>query len=228
MMVSANDMAEGYIEVIFYVDVDDPCKNDYLRMGFGDETEHIILGSDRTVNSINAIAEIARGEVFLLVGDDVVFKTYGWDKMIMKSLPEDGIALFSFDDGRGEKGKSHPHPAITKKWYETLGYVAWPEFRHWSVDSWLVDISQRINRLIYLGDVLIDHQKVMDKTAKDLRDPKKGWLKFDRQIFQQSENIRATHAEKLKKVIDDYRQNRQNHQDTRNTSEDGPPTPAVG
>ena len=206
------------VEVIFYLDFDDPTKEQY-------PDAITLIGMERSVKSINLMGEIARGEVFLLIGDDVVFKTPGWDEKILKSVPEDKIALFSFDDGRGEKGESHPHPAITRQWYKTLGYIAWPEFKHWAVDSWLVDISKRINRLIYLEDILIHHMKVMDETAKNLRDPSKDWNVKDRLIFKNGEPIREAHADKLKQYID---QNRPDNQTPSGVPKPGMPVPSVG
>ena len=195
MYDSANQTAEGKIEILFYLDEDDVTKHDYPPNTL------TIIGNENTVNALNLLALESKGDVLLLLGDDTTFKTSGWDTRITDSIPEDEIALFSFDDGRGG---GHPHPAITRKWYETLGYVAWPEFNHWYVDSWLVDMAIRLDRLIDFKDILILHEKVMDETALRIREKKKGWNKKDREIYQSRESIRVSHTEKLKKVIDDF------------------------
>ena len=125
----------------------------------------------------NYLAEKAHnsgGDLFFLIGDDVIFETEGWDEIYRESSAKnpDGIFVLAPDDGRGS---GVPHPCVSRAWIDTLGYFVNPAFLHWGVDSYTEHLALSVDRLIRLPDVKITHQKVgeanpVDETYKRLRE----------------------------------------------------------
>ena len=103
------------------------------------------------------------------MGDDCIFETPEWDaKMKEAAKPEwrrDGAYIVSCHDGR--ELNSHGHFAIGRGWRDALGYIMPPIFRHWATNMWTTDIAERIDRLAYLPDVVLKHDKVADQEVKD-------------------------------------------------------------
>ena len=46
---------------------------------------------------------------------------------------------------------------MSRKWYEILGYVGHPMFLHFSLDRWVQDLGEEIDRFFYLKDVIVEH-----------------------------------------------------------------------
>ena len=69
-------------------------------------------------------------------------------------------------DGRvGRPRKQHPqelpapHPVVSRRWVETLGYFVFPGFRHYCVDKWIDTIAIRLGRSVNLYDMEFTHNK---------------------------------------------------------------------
>jgi hypothetical protein len=167
------------LEILFYLNADDPLLSEYQQGPY----QVFIVGCDGpTSYSWNELARLAAGDILMLMGDDVVFETDGWDGKlrnlaiaVQTSQGKRAVAVFSFDDGRSELGKGHPHPAMTRAAYEQLGYLACPIFRHFFVDTWLVEVAHKAGVFHYLPDVKLLHDKpwkedtVPDETKDRIR-----------------------------------------------------------
>lgn len=162
------------LEILFYLNEDDPLVGEYKHGPF----TVFIMGRDGpTSYAWNELARRAAGDVLMLMGDDVVFETPGWDVKLRGALcelngssagnPGGGLGVFSFDDGRSPLGEGHPHPAMTREVYKRLGYLACPMFRHFYVDTWLVDLAKAAGIFHYLPDMKVLHDKPWDKGTPD-------------------------------------------------------------
>lgn len=152
MEQSAINTANGDVEVLFYLNNDDPELDKY-------DVKTQYVGHDApTAYSWNLLAKEAKYDVLVLMGDDAVFKTPGWDDELhaLNEQYDDGIWCAGFYDGR-EKG-SYPHFAVSKVWADTLGYFVPPIFFHWHVDTWTTTLAKNIYRFHGLDDILIEHQ----------------------------------------------------------------------
>ena len=209
VLQSAKETAVGEFEILFYLNEDDPKLDEY-----GDVLHHAIIGPDQYApKSWNVLAQQAKGDYLMLCGDDVSFKTKGWNKRIEKAFPEDRIAMVSFDDGRPSIG--HPHPVVSREWVDTVGYFLWPEFNHWFVDIWIEDIADLIDRKIYLPDVLIDHVTFKDNKGgrydEIYQRARTGeYRRHDEAEYQAGGARRVADAAKLRAVIEDFKQREAN------------------
>lgn len=185
MAQSILDTADGQFDIKLYLDASDPQYASY-KANFMDWPPSIgynvseIDGKDQPTNkSWNEMAKDAYGDLLMVCGDDVEFKTKGWDTKLKEAAAQfpDGYAILSVNDGRGG-ADSHPHPIYTRKMYEALGYVMHPAWMHWYGDSWAAELGKRLGRHIWVGDVLVEHQKpsdqgIFDDTHKRIRN---GWM----------------------------------------------------
>lgn len=181
------------LEILFWLNEDDPKLSEYKHSPY----TVLIMGKDGpTSYAWNELAKRAAGDILMLMGDDVVFETPGWDNKIRHGLidhlipgnklqdvvvegsqpgersawPIYGhhkVAVFSFDDGRSPLGEGHPHPAMTREVYNRLGYLACPMFRHFYVDTWLVDLAKEAGIFHYIPDMKVLHDKPWDRGAPD-------------------------------------------------------------
>lgn len=193
MKESALTTANGEIEVLFYLNQDDPELKGY------DGLRGLVMPEVTTAYAWNFLTAEANGDMFMLAGDDCIFKTQGWDDRFKEVVPDDGIYCVAPHDGREDN--SFPHFAVGRKWVETLGYFVPPIFFHWYVDSWTTDLARRIDRLFYLPNVLVDHVKPGVRAEKDetfWRLRKEMWSLRDRDVWYRTERYREQDAELLR------------------------------
>lgn len=196
-------------EVWFYVDNDDPKRAEYEeKIGrAGNTSVRLVVGPRESVSRTwNVIAKHCTGDVLMMGNDDLVFRTDGWDSALHRHVDtfDDDIYVAWFNDGI--KGESHcSFPIVSRKWYETLGYFTPGVFQFLYNDTWIMDIGQRVDRLHYIPEVLCEHlhhstgKSPVDQTTLDARE--NNMHVIDKQIYDDMENIRKNHAEKIKKVM---------------------------
>jgi hypothetical protein len=164
------------ITVYFGVDEDDPTLNTIERVAeaipclrvirIKNEQKFIGLGK-----LWNILAKECEEEIISMIGDDMVFKTLNWDEMILddfnKNMPEDKIyAIHCNDDCHG------PKLAVNlfchKKYVDVVGNFMREEFKINWVDQWLHQMFSAYNRLMYRGDIMIEHRHwVLGKNKRD-------------------------------------------------------------
>lgn len=148
MYTSAMTLANhpGNVEVVYYVDDDD---SSYDGLNLYNTTR---VSGQRVVLSEmwNATADAAQGEIYMHCGDDIIFRTEGWDDIVRDVFDQhpDKI-LFAFgDDGSSESNKNDfgTHGFIHKNWVETVGYFVPPYFVSDYNDTFLNEIGRKIGR----------------------------------------------------------------------------------
>jgi hypothetical protein len=124
-----------------------------------------------TVAITNYLADEAMknpdNKLFMIVGDDAVFATKGWDTALKNEYDklDNKIHVFSFKDSRSSDGT--PHPIVTREFIDTMGYFCTPIFLHFFVDTWLVEMAKNSNCFTKLDDYLVIHDKGSDKGQSD-------------------------------------------------------------
>lgn len=173
-------------EIIFGLQSDDPRLDEYPAEI---TSRAIIFEPSSTVYYWNKMAEKAKGNLLTLIADDVIIKTPNWDirfNSVADQYP-DGIYLITTQDGRNHGQPPGqlptPHPTITRKWYETLGYFTFPGLFHYYADTWNSSIARRLGRQVNLYEVMFEHIKEFDDTRKEMR--KNKWAELDEMVFKQ-------------------------------------------
>lgn len=157
----------GRVELLFYVDSDDPERAAYeafaarLTQGplaLGRCT--VFVGEPMSVSrSWNILARQCVGDLFVMANDDQVYVDAGWDTRLDReaSAYPDGIFCMWFNDGIN--GVRHcAFPIVSRTWYETLGYFTPGIFEFLYNDTWVMDIAVRLGRTHYIPDVLVEHR----------------------------------------------------------------------
>jgi hypothetical protein len=119
--------------------------------------------------SLNELAKIASEQDFThvaILGDDVLPETIGWDEIMVKSLPELGVAY-------GSDGLEHLHPpdlpthvVVPIEMYRRLGWLGMPTSRHLFLDNAWRELG-RLTEFIYHPDVKLSHLHRWNKAAPD-------------------------------------------------------------
>lgn len=206
---------EHEIEVQTWIDSDDKS-----TIGYIDHIPEFPFRVVRNVKERNAhvlggkwnwLYRNADAEVYMICGDDLVFRARGWDTRIADTIskyPDRIVMVFG-----GDLGHIGTHPFLTKNVCETLGYITWEESPSWYHETWLIDIFERLKRItreirvIRLDGVIIEHMHYQhgkakaDKTYHEAVDAR---LKFKPgETFLKPENVRRREeaARKLASVV---------------------------
>jgi hypothetical protein len=198
------------VELLFYVDSDDSQKALYEQFDLLNTT--LIVGAPISVSkSWNVLAAMCEGDILFMGNDDLYHVTKGWDVALEKTSNEyvDDIYCIFFDDGIN-KGKHCAFPAVSRTWYNTLGYFAPGIFEFFYNDTWIFDIAKRIRRVRYVPEVLVEHRhftvtKIADATTTRNRKRVSGSSQTkntrDKNLFESTESLRVVAADKLKEVM---------------------------
>ena len=180
---TAQKTANNDVEILFYLNDDDPTLEEYKDLL--DEKFYTVGQNQSTCFSWNQMAQKAKYDNVMLMGDDVQVKTNGWDNLIKEQFDQydDKILMVVPSDGRykgtkelgnkvklwGDRALPAAHFAVHKNWINTLGYLAPPFFWHWFVDSYTQKVARKINRCLFLPTVVFKAKKVFDKTGEQVR-----------------------------------------------------------
>ncbi|MBI5448481.1 MAG: hypothetical protein HY939_07155 [Gammaproteobacteria bacterium] len=149
------------LELIVYVDDDDMQASEVDLCGIPGEK---IVGPSAPMSIINQTClDHAKGDIIILMNDDVVMRTPGWDKIL-----RDSITLFSDDiylaypNDLFKKDKLGTFPVLSKKVCDILITPFPVPYTGNFIDTHLFDIFQRLkkqgfDRMRYLPDVVFEH-----------------------------------------------------------------------
>lgn len=154
------------LEILFYIDSDDPTIEQYDEQLTGrshpldNVSVELVIGPPMSVSkSWNELASRANGDVFLMANDDQVYVTPLWDVRLNQEIAKfpDDIYCIYFDDGIWSAGNHCAFPIVSKKWVDALGYFTPGVFLFFYNDTWIFDIAKRIGRAHFIRDILVEH-----------------------------------------------------------------------
>lgn len=151
MIETALSTAVTTIEILLYINNDDPCLLEYQQLI---DSKFYTIGPDRSpVYSWNKLAETCTGDILFLMGDDATFETPGWDQIVEDEFAKipDRIACI-YPMVPGIKKVNNPHFCVHRNWVNALGYFVPPHFWHWYVDTWTRELAQRLRRYVRLDN----------------------------------------------------------------------------
>lgn len=202
MITTAIATAGMPIEIKLYLNEDDPVLNQYTDLL--DPSMYTVGPNQSTSYSWNLMAETAKHDILFLVGDDCKFETQNWASMVTQAFDQypDKIACVYPRAPSVSKYKS-PHFCLHKKWINTLGYFLPPHFYHWYVDTWILEIAQRLGRHHLISEFELPIEVVKDKVTSDYHS---SWMKKkDDWMWGKTERHRRADEEALQYVIDKFK-----------------------
>lgn len=145
----------GKVEILSYVDEDDPKKQEYENPS--------IIGPRRGLgDAIHALIEKASCSYMLLGSDDIIFHTKGWDETMMDRMPADCIGAVYSKDGWGD---NFNHFMFHQKWHSLTGLFP-RELERFGPDGYVGKIAEALKRRIYVPEVMIEHVHYKNNKVK--------------------------------------------------------------
>lgn len=147
------------LEVVIVIDDTDP-ELDWYRDTFPGKKRTwlwVLKGRHRYTEALNAAAAADFGKAQDIIGafgDDVIFRTEGWDDIVRETLSTPGIA---FGDDLVH-GANHPTAVfMSRAIVDALGWLGLPVTKHqWCDDGWK-RIGQETGTLRFMPDVVVEH-----------------------------------------------------------------------
>lgn len=194
------------IEFVVYIDEDDASFRDYpLPSCF-----IYVRGPRKAMGDYWNIAYRAassRASIFMQGGDDVLFRTPGWDQVVRRAFAAcpDGILFAHGDDGWEHHAKFGPLGFVSRQWIDLLGYFTYPQFTSDFCDAWLNECANAVGRRLALpfvtehlhfefGKAPLD-QTYRDRYARHWKDDNEG-------RWERTKGARKADAEKLRAAMD--------------------------
>ncbi len=196
------------IEVILVVDESDMQSRLYNRKDLRIKT--VVVPDGLSMGTLNNRGyEAASGDHLMLLNDDVIVRSKNWDKRIRESFEKyaDGIVLVHVNDGI-YKQRICVFPCLTRRFAELAGKICPGEYLRYKIDDHINDIFRRLAaigyiRIVYLHDVLFEHQNYVYKFAGfKLYQTDKSIHVEDDELFDSLGTQREGLAVKLASVID--------------------------
>jgi len=196
------------VEVRTRVDDDDLALDDYVwiweRLG---RKAPVTIGRRILLSEAwNELVPLARGEILMHGGDDIIFRTPGWDQMVRDvfAASDDKILLVQGDDLSPNREALATHGFVHRRWVETVGYFLPPLFScDWN-DVWLTEVADAIGRRVLLPFVTEHQHHSFGKRERDTTDAEREQRGADDDVvglFNRTKPDRVRDAEKLRKAM---------------------------
>jgi hypothetical protein len=160
--VAATAARPDEIEVVLVVDDDDPARAGVEHPNLA--IRAVVGPPGRTMGALNTAGYAASvGDYVMLLNDDVVIRTRGWDRTALRWLRRfpDGIALVHVNDTL-IRDYLCTFPLVPRRFCELAGGICPSEYRRYRIDDHIEDVFNMLavlgaRRSVYLPDVIFEH-----------------------------------------------------------------------
>ena len=155
LLESALATASGLFELVYYIDSDDHAsQREAERQQETGAAIQIIVGPRIVLSDCwNRCAEIARADILMHCGDDIAFRTPGWDAAVRDAfagVPDRILFLHGYDNEEKPRGRFGTHGFLHRRWVDAVGYFVPPYFScDWN-DTWLNDVANALGRRLFI------------------------------------------------------------------------------
>jgi hypothetical protein len=147
------------IEIVMLVDRDDTASHAIDACGL--QTTRLVRRRSTMGVMTDVCYRASSGRHVMLANDDIVFRTPGWDNVVLDALTrhDDGVAfVWGNDDFTG----GPTHPFLSRTTCELMGGVCPTAYDRLFIDVHLYNVFRKLkalghDRLQFLPEVLIDH-----------------------------------------------------------------------
>ena len=191
------------IEVIIVADSDDPETAAYRHPKLNTKT--VVVPAGQPMGGLNMAGyRVAIGDYVMLLNDDVLAGTPGWDmkiRAVADNFP-DGIVLIHTNDKIFED-KLCTFPLVSRVFCDFAGGICPEGFLRYRIDDHIYNIfdllgSLEQRRIVYLPDVVFEHlNRVLGASGINAYQPNEEIHKLDTILFQELQEGRAQLVGKL-------------------------------
>jgi hypothetical protein len=154
----------------------------------------------------NRCWKIAKGEYFGHMGDDIVFKTKGWDTEIKNAIDSFPKKIgFVWGDDVNDQSQHYEfgtHGFVHKNWTDVIGRFVPPYYSSDYNDTHFNDVSKELGVQKYLHHVVTEHMHYTVGKPRWTRTPKIGWPgipETSRRKFINSQEKRIERLDEIEK-----------------------------
>lgn len=158
-------------EFVWAVDEDDMPSATAIAE-FGSEQHRLLIGPRKPTPQLwNDCWHAARGDIYGMVNDDMIFRAQGWDRMIEQAFQTRGDRILLVFGPEGiHNGAVSTVQFLSKEWTDVLGYFMPEHFGHDFIDTWMNDCAVAIDRRLYVPELFLEHLHWCHPTAGVQRD----------------------------------------------------------
>jgi hypothetical protein len=204
--------ADNIENIVLYlgVDDDDPSREKLMKLSKAIPFVKFIPihnnGCYIGINKIwNILARESSEDILGYLGDDMVFRTTGWDTEIIKeftgkNLPDDKIKVVQCHNGwHNENPGCCINGFMHRKYMDVLGYFVREEFPIEMSDVWMYQTFAAFDRVKFRFDILIEHmhwahgKMKKDSTADRMRSDEnleKSYMLWDELLPEKEKDIK--------------------------------------
>jgi hypothetical protein len=206
MAESIRGTASTPVEIVTYVDEDE---DDESLEQILDIAEVMIEGPRLTFSNYwNVLARAAHGDILMMCGDDTIFRTPGWDKIVTEAFDAcpDKILMVHGDDGSpADLTHFATLPFVSRRWVEVAGRMTGEWFEGDFADTWINDIAKDLGRSQHVP-ILIEHMHPYWSKGEMDENYREKFARMAKQdaarVYLQHFNDRFDDREKLRAAMD--------------------------
>jgi hypothetical protein len=166
MWHSALDTADNprSLELVAYIDNDDPS---YSKRKLRTSQVIFVRGPRKHNGKVNLSIKWNRcwkkatGDIFMHCGDDIVFRTKGWDTAIREAInARPGKICFAWCNdysNESQRNEFGTHGFIHRNWTNVIGRFVPPYFVSDYNDTWFNDVAEKLGVRTYIHNHTIEH-----------------------------------------------------------------------
>lgn len=197
------------VEILFYIDSDDPEMSDYTKRLVNLQGCRLIYGRPDSVSrSWNVLAHFSRGDFLIMGNDDLEYKTGRWDAILRQQIKRIGKPLFCAWMNDGINGDKHcAFPIVPRLWYETLGRFTAGVFEFGYNDTWIFSVARQAGCIHYLDMIVATHhhgsvsKENIDETYRRNRGTSGKWGR-DKKRFAKFKPMMRIEAQIVREIND--------------------------
>jgi GT2 family glycosyltransferase/ubiquinone/menaquinone biosynthesis C-methylase UbiE len=160
--IGATTMHPGSLEVILVIDADDTKTIGFVHEGVS--LKRVVVQPGLNMGALNMAGyEVATGDYLMLLNDDVIVRTRGWDEKILAAFKTfaDGIVLVHVNDKIFED-KLCTFPFLSRKYCDMAAGICPRDYIRYRIDDHIYNVFNLLAvlgkiRILYLPDVVFEH-----------------------------------------------------------------------
>ena len=160
-MATSNDSTR----MVVYISQEDPALAEYKKTikKYNPLFVKFVIGPRKHITEVYNMFSVGdSSDYFSTLNDDHFFVTKDWDRKLIEIVETQGQGWgIAGADDKLTNWAECKHPSgcvISGNIVQTLGYLMHPSLRHIGTDTYLMKISEGINRLFLTRDVVIEHR----------------------------------------------------------------------